>query len=116
MNWMDQEYDCFPPLEYMGSWMLSANAVQSITEALQKLFPALSRATKDFEELGRLTLSPRDYRKAVRWEEKNRRRRLKGLPEKPCPYQDRLLQIVSDNWKKKENDQSRDDEKAVKLG
>ena len=109
---MAQEYEC---LQHTGIWMLSASAVQSITEALQKMFPAVSRADEAFEELGRLCLSPRGYRKAVRWEEKNRRRRLKGLPEKPCPYQDRLLQIASANSGKKENDQSRDDEKAVKL-
>lgn len=104
---MDQEYDCLPPLEHTGSWVLSANAVQSI---LQKLFPEEDEA---FEELGQLALSPRGYRKVVRWEEKNRRRRLKGLPEKHCPYQDHLLRIASANWRKKENDQSRDDEKEV---
>ena len=99
-----EEYDCLPPLEHTGSWVLSANAVQSITEALQKLFPALFHgAAEAFEDLSRLCLSPRGYRKAVRWEEKNRRRRLKGLPEKPCPYQDRLLQIASDNWREKQN-------------
>ena len=84
---MDQEHDCLPPLEHMGSWVLSANAVQSITEAFRKLFPApFHGAVEAFEELGRLALSPRCYRKAVRWDEKNRRRRLKGLPEKPYPF------------------------------
>ena len=68
---------------------MSANSVRSITEALLKLFPdPFSRAAEAFEELGRLALSPRGYRKAIRLDEKNRRRRLKGLPEKPRPYQD----------------------------
>ena len=108
---MDQEHDCLPPLEHTGSLELSANAIQRITEALQILFPAPSLGVVEaFEELRRLALSPRGYRKAVRWDEKNRRRRLKGLPEKPCPYQDRLLQIASSNWREEENDQSRDDE------
>lgn len=66
------------------NFVLSANAIQNITEALQKLFP--TPFNKAFEELELSALSPRGYRKVVRWEEKNRRRRLKGLPEKPCPY------------------------------
>lgn len=98
---MDQEYDYLPSLEDTSSWALSANAIQSITKALQEMFPEDDEA---FEELGRLALSPRGYRKVVRWEEKNRRRRLKGCPEKPCPYQDCLLQIAESNWKEKEND------------
>lgn len=28
----------------------------------------------------------REWRKAIRWNERNRRRRLKGLPEKPNPH------------------------------
>ena len=107
---MDREHDCLPPMEHTGSWELSANAIQRLTEALQKMFPASALfhgAVEAFEELGRLALSPRGYRKAVRWDEKNRRRRLKGLPEKPCPYQDRLLQIASSNWREKENDKIR---------
>lgn len=103
----NQEHDCLPPLEHIGSWELSANAIKRLTEVFQKIFPTVSKADKTFEELRRLSaLLPRGYHKAIRWEEKNRRRRLKGLPEKPCPYQDRM---------KKENDQSRDDEKVVKL-
>jgi len=72
---MDQEYDCLLPLEHTDNWALSANAVQSITGALQKLFPALRHEA--FEELGRLALSPRGCCKTVRWDEKNRRRRMK---------------------------------------
>ena len=84
---MDQEHNCLPPLENRVDWVLLANAIQSFTEALQKVAAALSHGAVDaFKELGRLTLSPRSYRKAVRWDEKNRRRRLKGLPEKPYPY------------------------------
>ena len=108
---MDQEHDCLPPLEHTSSGVLLADAIQRLTESLQKMFPAPDEA---FEELGRLALSPRGYRKTVRWDEKNRRRQLKGLPEKPCPYYDHLLQISLANWRKKENDKSRDDEKAVK--
>lgn len=95
---MDQEHDCLPPMEHTGSWELSANAIQRLAEALQKAFPepALFHGAVDaFEELGRLALSPRGYRKAVRWDEKNRRRRLKGLPEKPYPYP-RILKIYKE--------------------
>ena len=111
---MENELDHIPQQEHTSSGGLLADAIQRLTEALQKIFPAVSKADEALEELGRLALSPRGYRKTVRWDEKNRRRRLKGLPEKPCPYWDRLLQISSANWRKKENDQSRDDEKAVK--
>lgn len=81
---MDQEHDCLPPLEHTGSWELLANAIQRLTALLEHA--SFYGAVDAFEELGRLALSPRGYRKAVRWDEKNRRRRLKGLPEKPYPY------------------------------
>lgn len=100
----NQEHDYLPPLEHTGSWELSAKAIKSLTKILQKMFPTVSKAGKAFEELGQLALSQRCYRKAVRWDEKNRRRRLKGLPEKSCPYPNRM---------KKENGQSKDDEKEV---
>lgn len=99
-----EEYDCLPPPGHTGSLELLANSVQRLTEALQKLIPApalFHGAVEAFKELGRLALSPRGYRKAVRWEEKNRRRRLKGLPEKPCPYQDCLLLFATSNWRRK---------------
>ena len=106
---MDQEHDCLPLMEHTGNGETLANAIQRITEAFQKLFPVTLSVTVEafedatveaFEELGRLALSPRGYRKAVRWDEKNRRRRLKGLPEKPYPYPDRLLQIASSKLQK----------------
>ena len=114
---MENELDYISQQEHTSSGMLLADPIQRLTEALQKMIPApalFHGAAEEFDDLSRLCLSPRGYRKAVRWEEKNRRRRLKGLPEKPCPYQDPLFQIVSDYWREKENDQSRDDEKAVK--
>ena len=94
---MNQEYDCLSTLEHTGSLVLSEKAVQSIIEALQRIIPVANSLNEAFAQLRKISLSSRNHRKAKRWDEKNRRRRLKGLPEKPCPYQDHLLQIVSAN-------------------
>ena len=122
---MDQEHDCLPPLEHTGNWILSDAAVRSIAEAMERIIPTASTANEAFEKLRKLGLSPRKERRAIRWDEKNRRRRLKGLPEKPYPfpvtYQCDLFlppqpgQInVKIEWSEggTENDQSRDDEGA----
>lgn len=122
---MIDECYCLPPLEHTSSGELLADAIQRLTEAIQKMFSPVSKANEAFEELGRLALSPRCYRKAVRWDEKNRRRRLKGLPEKPYPFPmtyqcDLFLPPqpgpinVKIEWSEggAENDQSRDDEGA----
>lgn len=90
---MDQEHDCFPPMEHTGNWILSDAAVRSIAEALERIIPTVSTANEVFEKLRQLGLSPRKERRAIRWDEKNRRRRLKRLPEKPCPYQERITYV-----------------------
>lgn len=81
-----EEHDCLPPLEHTGSWVLSEKAVQSIIKALQRIIPVANSLNEDFVQLRKFGLSSRNHRKAKRWDEKNRRRRLKGLPEKECPY------------------------------
>ena len=79
-----EEHDCLPPLEHTGSWELSAKAVQKLAEVLNQIVHAVGQIYAAFVPIDRAS---RRYRKVVRWDERNRRRRLKGMPEKPCPYQ-----------------------------
>lgn len=78
-----EEHDCLPPLEHTGSWELSAKAVQKLADVLNQIVHAVGQIYAAFIPIDRAS---RRYRKVVRWDERNRRRQLKGLPEKPCPY------------------------------
>ena len=78
-----EEHDCLHPLEHTGSWCLSEKAVNSIIEAMRSITETINGLTISCWPVTKMT---RDYRRIVRWDERNRRRRLKGLPEKECPY------------------------------
>ena len=58
---------------------LHADALALIKEIIH----SLDGLTFTMVHIGRKS---RHHRKVVRWDERNRRRRLKGLPEKECPY------------------------------
>ena len=60
-----------------------ADSIKSVAAAYERVAEIINRFT-DFS--WPVTKMTRDYRRIVRWDERNRRRRLKGLPEKPCPY------------------------------
>ena len=78
-----EEHDFLPPMENTGSWTLSGDGFKKLMEAIDKVVKSLNSLTVSMIPIGRKS---RQYRKVVRWDERNRRRRLRGLPEKPCPY------------------------------
>lgn len=78
-----EERDCLPPMENTGSWTLSGEGSKKLMEVLDEIIHTLDDLTFTMVHISRKS---RHYRKVVRWDERNRRRRLKGLPEKACPY------------------------------
>lgn len=78
-----EEHDCLPPLEHLGHWEMSIKGCEKLAEAMRRLVDAVGEIYAAVIPVDRRS---RHYRKVVRWDERNRRRRLKGLPEKPCPY------------------------------
>lgn len=78
-----EEHDCLPPMENTGSWTLSGDGFKKLMEAIDKMVKSINNLTVSMIPIGRKS---RHHRKVVRWDERNRRRRLKGLPEKECPY------------------------------
>jgi len=92
-----EEHDCLPPLETPPdmAWRLSEETAKrmmefidheeklaktSIYEYLQKLCDDMGATVEERDPHRRM------LRKRIRWNERNRRRRLKGLPEKQNPY------------------------------
>ena len=78
-----EEHDCLPPLEHLGPWEMSIKGCEKLAEAMRRLVDAVGEIYAAVIPVDRRS---RHYRKVVRWDERNRRRRLKGMPEKPCPY------------------------------
>ena len=78
-----EEHDCLPPMENTGSWTLSGEGFKKLVEVIDGIIHSLDGLTFIMVHIGR---ESRHHRKVVRWDERNRRRRLKGLSEKPCPY------------------------------
>ena len=78
-----EEHDCMPPLEHTGSWTLSGEGFKKLSEMIDEIIQSLDGLTISMSVINR---ESRLHRKVVRWDERNRRRRLKGLPEKECPY------------------------------
>jgi len=78
-----EEHDCLPPMENTGSWTLSGEGFKKLMEVIDEIIHFLGDLTITMAPIGRKS---RHHRKVVRWDERNRRRRLKGLPEKECPY------------------------------
>ena len=78
-----EEHDCLPPMENTGSWTLSGEGFKKLMEVIDEIIHSLDGLTFTMVHIGRKS---RHHRKVVRWDERNRRRRLKGLPEKACPY------------------------------
>lgn len=103
-----EEHNCLPPLEALTTdgWLLSdrlagklLDAIESFEEAGKKCPQAvIVKTVNDFSEeleaegiimppaMIENSTSYREMRRFRRWNEKNRRRRLKGLPEKQNPY------------------------------
>lgn len=101
-----EEHDCLPPLDDTATWQLSDNFAKKLLETMDKLeamnadsiktvvVQTAHDMTEKLFEAGVLA-SPihvehnnktREWRRAIRWNERNRRRRLKGKPEKRNPY------------------------------
>lgn len=62
------------------------SGVRSIGEAAEDLTQKLAEAYGSYGVSVEQTLPRRFIRKLKRWDERNRKKRLKGLPEKPNPY------------------------------
>lgn len=62
------------------------NGVRSVGEAAEDLTQKLVDAYGGYGILVKQTPPRRFTRKLKRWDERNRKKRLKGLPEKPNPY------------------------------
>lgn len=95
-----EEHDCLPPMENTGSWTLSGEGFKKLIEVIGGIIHSLDGLIFTMVHIGR---DLRHYRKVVRWDERNRRRRLKGLPEKPCPYP-RIWKTTIE-WKEDQDDQ-----------
>lgn len=100
-----EEHDCLPPLEHTGSWVLSAEDAQKLSEVLGRIVEAVGAIYTAFVQIKRTS---RRYRKVVRWDERNRRRRMKGLPEKPCPYPQIWKTVVLSHGAGGNDDDARD--------
>ena len=103
-----EEHDCLPPLEALTSegWLLSDRLAEKLLETIAAFEEAdekipktvLIKTVNDFSQeleaegiinppaIVEHTTSWREMRRCARWNERNRRRMLKGLPEKPNPY------------------------------
>ena len=100
----DEEHDCLPPFDTTKAWALTAKFAKKLTEAIEKLSESAKDTTVIVQSLtdvahemleGKISTTPavidntrrtREWRRAIRWNEKNRRRMLKGLPWKRNPY------------------------------
>lgn len=78
-----EEHDCLQPMENTGSWTLSGECFKKLMEVRDVFIHSLDDLTFTMVHIA---MKSRHHRKVVRWDERNRRRRLKGLPEKACPY------------------------------
>ena len=103
-----EEHDCLPPLEALTTqgWTLSDRLVEKLMEAIEAcekeneklpktvLIKTVNDFSQELEAEGIIqppaiiehNRNTREWRKAIRWNERNRKRRLKGLPEKPNPH------------------------------
>lgn len=101
-----EEHDCLPPFDARVAWNLSEDFSKKLIAAMEKMeemsedrlktivVQTANDMTEELFEAGVLA-SPihvehnnktREWRRAIRWNERNRRCRLKGLPEKQNPY------------------------------
>lgn len=100
------EHDCLPPLEAPPdmAWTLSDETAKRLMEFIDQ--EEKLAKTSIYEYLKKLcddmggTVEERDpprrmLRKRIRWNERNRRRRLKGLPVKQNPYFGSLYYVVN---------------------
>lgn len=78
-----EEHDFLPQMENTGSWTLSGEGFRKLIEVIDRAIHSLDGLIFTMVHIG---MKSRHNRKVVRWDERNRRRRLKGLPEKACPY------------------------------
>ena len=104
-NIPEEEHDYLPPLEAPPdmSWFLSDETARrlldlfdeeerlakaSIHEYLQELCDGLGATVEERDPPRRL------LRKRIRWDERNRRRKLKGLPKKNNPYWGAVYYVI----------------------
>ena len=102
----DVEHDCLPPLEAPPdmAWTLSDETAKRLMEFFDQ--EEKLEKTSIYEYLQKLcdefggTVEERDpprrmLRKRIRWNERNRRRRLKGLQIKQNPYFGSLYYVIN---------------------
>jgi hypothetical protein len=106
INDPELEHDYLPPLETPPDtpWTLSEEASKRFLELIDQEGVLLNITLHDYlqklsEERG-ATMEERDpparkLRKRIRWDERNRRRKLKGLPEKNNPHYGDMYYVIT---------------------
>jgi len=87
----DDAVEFLPPVDMDHATKLMEILGELIDQQIGRDFQKLSEAMGEFAKayngsVKALPLKKALQRKKIRWDEDNRRRRLKGIPEKPNPY------------------------------
>jgi hypothetical protein len=106
INDPELEHDYLPPLETPldATWTLSEEASKRLLELIDRDEALTKMSIHEYlqklsDELG-ATMEERDpparkLRKRIRWDERNRRRKLKGLPEKNNPHYGDMYFVIT---------------------